>query len=93
MPWERIGIKLTVFWYQEKFSHGKYSDSFNGQKYIDPRSKSYAGVVKKFEEYPKFDARGTYLVDPFGFLMMKYKFDANPMGTIKDIERLIKNQK
>ena len=70
-----------------------FSDSFNGQKYIDPRSKSYAGVVKKFEEYPKFDARGTYLVDPFGFLMMKYKFDANPMGTIKDIERLIKNQK
>ena len=70
-----------------------FSDSFNGQKYIDPRSKSYAEVVKKFEEYPKFDARGTYLVDPFGFLMMKYKFDANPMGTIKDIERLIKNQK
>mgnify|MGYP003388842237 FL=1 len=70
-----------------------FSDSFNGQKYIDPRSKSYAEVVKKFEEYPKFDARGTSLVDPFGFLMMKYKFDANPMGTIKDIERLIKNQK
>jgi hypothetical protein len=33
------------------------------------------------------------LIDPFGFLMMKYKSDANPMGTIKDIERLIKNQK
>jgi len=49
--------------------------------------------VKKFEEYPKFDTSGTYLIDPFGFLMMKYKIDANPMGTIKDIERLIKNQK
>jgi len=33
------------------------------------------------------------LIDPFGFLMMKYKLDANPMGTIKDIERLIRNQK
>ena len=70
-----------------------FSDSFNGQKYIDPKSKDYDRLVKKFEEYPKFDTRGTYLIDPFGFLMMKYKFDANPMGTIKDIERLIKNQK
>jgi len=50
-------------------------------------------LLKKFEEYPKFDTSGTYLIDPFGFLMMKYKIDANPMGTIKDIERLIKNQK
>lgn len=71
----------------------KFSNLFNGQKYIDPKSKSYEELVKKFEEYPHFDKRGTYLIDPFGFLMMKYKFDANPMGTIKDIERLIKNQK
>ena len=71
----------------------KFSDVFNGQKYIDPQSKSYVGLIKKFDDYPGFDRRGTYLVDPFGFLMMKYKTDANPMGTIKDIERLIKNQK
>ena len=70
-----------------------FSDVFNGQKYIDQQSKSYAGLIKKFDDYPGFDRRGTYLVDPFGFLMMKYKSDANPMGTIKDIERLIKNQK
>jgi cytochrome oxidase Cu insertion factor (SCO1/SenC/PrrC family) len=70
-----------------------FSDSFNGQKYIDPKSKDYERLVKKFEEYPKFDYSGTYLIDPFGFLMMKYKLDANPMGTIKDIERLIRNQK
>ena len=70
-----------------------FSDSFNGQKYIDPKSKDYERLVKKFEEYPKFDTSGTYLIDPFGFLMMKYKIDANPMGTIKDIERLIRNQK
>ena len=74
-------------------SWGKFSDVFNGQKYIDPKSKSYEGLIKKFEDYPRFDRRGTYLIDPFGFLMMKYKSDANPMGTIKDIERLIKNQK
>ena len=70
-----------------------FSYSFNGQKYIDPKSKDYERLVKKFEEYPKFDTSGTYLIDPFGFLMMKYKLDANPMGTIKDIERLIRNQK
>ena len=70
-----------------------FSEVFNGQKYIDPQSKSYVGLIKKFDDYPGFDRRGTYLVDPFGFLMMKYKTDANPMGTIKDIERLIKNQK
>ena len=74
-------------------SWGKFSDAFNGQKYIDPESKSYEGLIKKFEDYSGFDRRGTYLVDPFSFLMMKYKTDANQMGTIKDIERLLKNQK
>ncbi|MBT3826860.1 MAG: hypothetical protein HOF49_03395 [Nitrosomonadales bacterium] len=71
----------------------KFSDLFNGQKYIDPKSASYGKLVKKFQDYPEFDARATYLIDPFGFLMMKYKPDANPMGIIKDIERLLKNQK
>lgn len=71
----------------------KFSDEFKGQKYIDPTSSGYNKLKEKFKGYSGFDIEATYLIDPFGFLMMKYEKDVNPMGTIKDIERLIKNQK
>ncbi len=53
----------------------------------------YNKLKEKFKGYSGFDIEATYLIDPFGFLMMKYEKDVNPMGTIKDIERLIRNQK
>jgi hypothetical protein len=32
-----------------------------------------------------------YLIDPYGFIMMRYSDSVEPKGVIKDIERLIKN--
>ena len=78
---------------KNKQQWSKYTNSFNGQKYIDPTSRDYNGLIKKFNDYAGLDLKATYLIDPYGFLMMKYPQDDNPMGTIKDIERLIKNQK
>ena len=78
---------------KNKQQWSQYTNSFNGQKYIDPRSRDYNGLIKKFNDYAGLDLKATYLIDPYGFLMMKYPQDDNPMGTIKDIERLIKNQK
>lgn len=78
---------------KNKQQWSQYTNSFNGQKYIDPTSRDYNGLIKKFNDYADLDLKATYLIDPYGFLMMKYPQDDNPMGTIKDIERLIKNQK
>ena len=78
---------------KNKQQWSQYTNSFNGQKYIDPTSSDYNRLIKKFNDYAGLDLKATYLIDPYGFLMMKYPQDDNPMGTIKDIERLIKNQK
>ena len=78
---------------KNKQQWSQYTNSFNGQKYIDPTSRDYNRLIKKFNDYSGLDLKATYLIDPYGFLMMKYPQDDNPMGTIKDIERLIKNQK
>ena len=78
---------------KNKQQWSQYTNSFNGQKYIDPTSRDYNGLIKKFNDYAGLDLKATYLIDPYGFLMMKYPQYDNPMGTIKDIERLIKNQK
>ena len=78
---------------KNKQQWSQYTNSFNGQKYIDPTSRDYNRLIKKFNDYADLDLKATYLIDPYGFLMMKYPQDDNPMGTIKDIERLIKNQK
>ena len=78
---------------KNKQQWSQYTNSFNGQKYIDPTSRDYNRVIKKFNDYAGLDLKATYLIDPYGVLMMKYPQDDNPMGTIKDIERLIKNQK
>lgn len=78
---------------KNKQQWSQYTNSFNGQKYIDPTSRDYNRLIKKLNDYACLDLKATYLIDPYGFLMMKYPQDDNPMGTIKDIERLIKNQK
>lgn len=78
---------------KNKQQWSQYTNSFNGQKYIDPTSRDYKRLIKKLNDYAGLDLKATYLIDPYGFLMMKYPQDDNPMGTIKDIERLIKNQK
>jgi cytochrome oxidase Cu insertion factor (SCO1/SenC/PrrC family) len=51
----------------------------------------YDRLMNKFREIENFDASDVYLIDPYGFIMMRYDRSMNPKGIIKDVERLIKN--
>ena len=68
----------------------EYEEEYKGQKVVkDPEE--YDRLMNKFGEIENFDANDIYLIDPYGFIMMRYDRDMNPKGIIKDVERLIKN--
>ena len=67
-----------------------YEEDYKGQKVVkDPEE--YDRLMNKFREIENFDANDIYLIDPYGFIMMRYDISMNPKGIIKDVERLIKN--
>ena len=67
-----------------------YEEEYKGQKVVkDPEE--YDRLMNKFREIENFDASDVYLIDPYGFIMMRYDRNMNPKGIIKDVERLIKN--
>ena len=67
-----------------------YEEEYKGQKVVkDPEE--YDRLMNKFGEIENFGANDIYLIDPYGFIMMRYDRDMNPKGIIKDVERLIKN--
>ena len=67
-----------------------YEEEYKGQKVVkDPDE--YDRLMNKFREIENFDASDVYLIDPYGFIMMRYDRSMNPKGIIKDVERLIKN--
>ena len=67
-----------------------YEEEYKGQKVVkDPEE--YDRLMNKFREIENFDANDIYLIDPYGFIMMRYDRGMNPKGIIKDVERLIKN--
>jgi hypothetical protein len=67
-----------------------YEEEYKGQKVVkDPEE--YGRLMNKFREIENFDASDVYLIDPYGFIMMRYDRSMNPKGIIKDVERLIKN--
>ena len=67
-----------------------YEEEYKGQKVVkDPEE--YDRLINKFREIENFDANDVYLIDPYGFIMMRYERSMNPKGIIKDVERLIKN--
>jgi len=67
-----------------------YEKEYRGQKVVkDPEE--FGRLMNKFREIENFDANDIYLIDPYGFIMMRYDRSINPKGIIKDVERLIKN--
>jgi len=67
-----------------------YEEEYRGQKVVnDPEE--YGRLINKFREIESFDANEIYLIDPYGFIIMRYDRSMNPKGIIKDVERLIKN--
>ena len=68
-------------------------DIYPGQKFIDNSFRGYHAFVQKFKDLYSDKENPIFLLDPYGFLMMKYPEGTKPKGIIKDIERLIKNSK
>lgn len=67
-----------------------YEEEYKGQKVVKD-AEEYDRLMNKFREIENFDANDIYLIDPYGFIMMRYDRSMNPKGIIKDVERLIKN--
>jgi cytochrome oxidase Cu insertion factor (SCO1/SenC/PrrC family) len=71
----------------------EFKDLYPSQKFIDNSFKDYYSLVRKFDNYISDEVNPIFLIDPYGFLMMQYSQDSDPMGIIKDLEKLIKNSK
>ena len=82
---DRNKVDRLVF-ANNNISWGNYTDSFYGQKYVNI-------MDYNFHNKEGFNLRSIYLMDPYGFFMMEYPEKTNPIGIIKDIERLINNSK
>lgn len=55
-----------------------------------------AAVLKNFEfenELPAISSQRIYLIDPHGYLMMRYKAEQGPHDLVKDLGRLLKYSK
>jgi cytochrome oxidase Cu insertion factor (SCO1/SenC/PrrC family) len=70
----------------------KYSENYTGQKVVYEKTE-LSRIKLVFNSAPSFDKNNIFLIDPYGFIMMTYKRDAEPKGIIRDVERLIKNSK
>lgn len=67
-----------------------FDAEFKGQKVVIDSSE-IERVNLLFSGIPDFDQNDIFLIDPYGFVMMRYKRDTEPRKIIKDIERLIKH--
>lgn len=67
-----------------------FDAEFKGQKVVIDSSE-LERVNLLFSGIPDFDQNDIFLIDPYGFVMMRYKRDTEPRKIIKDIERLIKH--
>ena len=68
-----------------------YKKEYPGQKYIDVSMTKFESIITAFKSNPELKSNSIYLIDPYGNLMMQYKNGTEPIGIIKDIERLIRN--
>jgi len=67
-----------------------FDTEFRGQHVVIDSSE-LERINQLFSGISDFDQNDIFLIDPYGFVMMRYKRDAEPKGIIKDIERLIKH--
>ena len=67
----------------------KLGADYPGQLYllIEETDKTF---LRQFEDQKVHQDTPMFLIDPYGFLMMRYASDANPSGIIKDLKRLLR---
>jgi cytochrome oxidase Cu insertion factor (SCO1/SenC/PrrC family) len=65
------------------------SKNFPGQHYVhkDDLSEKF---IYQFQDQNVNDKMAVFLIDPRGFLMMRYSGDAEPSGIIRDLSRLLR---
>jgi len=69
-------------------------DQHYGMKVVT--ANDLATVLKNFEfenELPAINSQRIYLIDPHGYLMMRYKAEQGPHDLVKDLGRLLKYSK
>ncbi len=70
---------------------GEFAERYSGQKVLDSTMNDFTRIYDSFSSIQGFNENSFYLIDPYGFIMMRYSDSVEPKGVIKDIERLIKN--
>jgi cytochrome oxidase Cu insertion factor (SCO1/SenC/PrrC family) len=70
----------------------KVKDDFPGMLIINEPEDAVNALIKQFkvDSFNPAMADRLYLVDPLGFLMMRYQSDAPPKAVLKDLKRLLK---
>lgn len=82
--------RVAVVNQNEESLFGEYlSKNYPGQIYV---SKSDLGenFITQFQDLKLNDAAAIFLIDPRGFLMMRYSSETDPSGIIRDLSRLLK---
>ena len=65
------------------------SENFPGQHYAH-RNDLSKDFIRQFQDQNINDRMAIFLIDPRGFLMMRYSSDIEPSGIIRDLSRLIR---
>lgn len=65
------------------------SKNFLGQYYAHKDDLS-GDFIRQFQDQNVNDKMAVFLIDPRGFLMMRYSSDAEPSGIIRDLSRLLR---
>lgn len=63
--------------------------SYPGQLYVY-RDQLSDNFLSRFADWNRDSGNGIFMIDPRGFLMMRYAVDADPIGIIRDLTRLLR---
>ncbi|MCH7696112.1 MAG: SCO family protein [Proteobacteria bacterium] len=88
--------RVVLFTQPEQNDFNSLLENYPGQMRVDIENLDLQSLISKFSlpEYAKPAISGRlYIVDPLGNLMMSYAFDANPIGIIKDLNKLLRASK
>ena len=65
------------------------SKNYPGQMYVS-KTDLEENFLHQFQDLRLNDKTAIFLIDPRGFLMMRYSSETNPSGIIRDLSRLLK---
>ena len=63
----------------------EFAERYSGQKVLDSTMNDFTRIYDSFSSIQGFNENSFYLIDPYGFIMMRYSESVEPKGVIKDI--------